>query len=189
MSAPRPGFIHPSAVIGEPPEWRDWTELTTIFAPDIASTAQVNAFVTIDAGIRNPTRIGEGTFLMAHVHIGHDCVLGADCELAAGVVLAGMVTVGDRVHLGVGACVRPEITIGHDVRIGAGAVVVADVPAGETWAGNPAKPLKSPWPGEGEIDKVHMAYERSLLLPEGQSELEQRQRAARRGWMGDLSHP
>ncbi len=45
--------------------------------------------------------------------------------------------------IGAGAVILPGVTIGAGAMIGAGAVVTKDVPAGETWAGNPARPLKS----------------------------------------------
>ena len=34
------------------------------------------------------------------------------------------------------------VQVGDDARIGMGAVVVTDVPAGEVWAGNPARPIR-----------------------------------------------
>ena len=43
--------------------------------------------------------------------------------------------------IGGGATILPGITIGEQALIGAGAVVTGDVPAGETWVGNPARPL------------------------------------------------
>ncbi len=43
--------------------------------------------------------------------------------------------------IGAGAVILPGITIGEGAIIGAGAVVTRDVPAGETWAGNPARKL------------------------------------------------
>ncbi len=78
---------------------------------------------------------------MKHVYIGHDVQIGTDCELAAGVVIGGHVKVGNGVRFGLNACVRPFIEIGDRSRIGAGAVVVKNVPAGEVWAGSPAKCL------------------------------------------------
>lgn len=41
--------------------------------------------------------------------------------------------------LGAGAIILPGLLIGAGATIGAGAVVTRDVPAGETWAGNPAR--------------------------------------------------
>jgi UDP-2-acetamido-3-amino-2,3-dideoxy-glucuronate N-acetyltransferase len=43
--------------------------------------------------------------------------------------------------IGAGAVILPGVTIGECATIGAGAVVTGDVPAGETWVGNPAKAL------------------------------------------------
>lgn len=43
--------------------------------------------------------------------------------------------------IGAGAVVIAGVTIGEGAMIGAGAVVTRDVPAGETWAGNPARKL------------------------------------------------
>lgn len=43
--------------------------------------------------------------------------------------------------IGAGAIILPGLTIGASGMIGAGAVVTKDVPAGETWAGNPAREL------------------------------------------------
>jgi acetyltransferase-like isoleucine patch superfamily enzyme len=109
--------------------------------PEIDETAQVNALVSVDAGLHEPTRIGARTLLMKHVHIGHDAQIGADCELAPGTVIGGHVTFGDRVRVGVNACVRPFINVGEGARIGAGAVVVKHVEPGDVVVGNPARPL------------------------------------------------
>jgi UDP-N-acetylglucosamine acyltransferase len=131
--------ISPLALIGEPPEMRGFEGPG--IAPEIAPDARLEAFVTVDAGVARATRVGARTWLLKKVHVGHDCEIGADCEIAVGTTLAGHCTIGDRVRIGVGVAVRPYITIGDDVRIGAGAVVVKDVPAGEVWAGNPARRL------------------------------------------------
>jgi acetyltransferase-like isoleucine patch superfamily enzyme len=44
--------------------------------------------------------------------------------------------------IGANATILPGITIGENAIIGAGAVVTKNIPAGETWVGNPARKLK-----------------------------------------------
>jgi UDP-3-O-[3-hydroxymyristoyl] glucosamine N-acyltransferase len=133
--------IHATAIIGDPPEHRDWKQGDPMHHPEIDDSAQINALVTVDAGLHEPTRVGARTLLMKHVHIGHDAVIGADCEIAPGTVIGGHVTMGDAVRVGVNACVRPFINVGTGARIGAGAVVVKDVEPGAVVVGNPARPL------------------------------------------------
>jgi len=49
------------------------------------------------------------------------------------------VTIGDDVHIGIGALVLKGVTIGEGAQILPGAVVTHDVPAGAVVAGNPAR--------------------------------------------------
>lgn len=44
--------------------------------------------------------------------------------------------------IGAGSTILPGLTIGENAMIGAGSVVTQDIPAGEMWAGNPAKFIK-----------------------------------------------
>jgi acyl-[acyl carrier protein]--UDP-N-acetylglucosamine O-acyltransferase len=135
------GGIHPTAQIGGNPEHRDWRPGDPALYPDIHKTARIEAFVSVDAGMKTPTHIGVGTWLLKHSHVGHDSWIGDDCELTPGVVIGGEVRIGNRVRIGIGSVVRPGVRIGDDARIGCGAVVVCDVPAGEIHVGNPAKKL------------------------------------------------
>jgi acyl-[acyl carrier protein]--UDP-N-acetylglucosamine O-acyltransferase len=140
--------IHPTAVIGDPPEHRDHRWNMPGLPPEIADTATIEAFCTIDAGVKEPTRIGERSWLMKGCHLGHDAQVGDDCELAPHTVLGGHVSLADGVRCGIGVLVRPFIKVGAGARLGAGAVVVKDVPAGEVWVGNPARRLRGAATGE-----------------------------------------
>lgn len=135
-------WVSPLAAIGNPPEHRDHRHKTSNHGVDISPSCLIEAFVTVDAGYFRPTRIGPNTWLMKKVHVGHDCLIGANCELAPNATLGGEVEVGNNVRVGLGAVVKPRVRIGHGARIGAGAVVVKDVPAGQTWVGNPAEEIK-----------------------------------------------
>lgn len=136
-------MTHHSARIGGRPEHRDWIwdPERPCIPPEVDPTAYIQPFVTVDAGCEGPTRIGARTLLLAKVHVGHDAQIGADCELAPGAVVCGHAKLGDRVRVGVNASILPFVTVGEGARIGAGAVVTKNVPAGETWVGNPARPI------------------------------------------------
>ena len=56
--------------------------------------------------------------------------------------MAGEITMGEQVHIAVGATVRDDLNIGDRAVIGAGAAAVKDVPADTTVVGVPAKPME-----------------------------------------------
>lgn len=147
-------MIHPTAIIGDPPEHRGWRFTPPWCAPVIASSAIIEALVTVDAGFFRPTKIGARTWLMKKVHVGHDALIGDDCEIAPLTSVGGEVEIGSRVKVGQGATFKPRVKIGHGAVIGMGAVVTKDVPAGEIWVGNPAHELKGAW--EQWWDELHL---------------------------------
>ncbi|MFG6382134.1 MAG: acyltransferase [Muribaculum sp.] len=55
---------------------------------------------------------------------------------------AGKVVIGKRVFIGMNTLIVNAVNIGDDAVIGAGSIVNRDIPAGEIWAGNPAKFIK-----------------------------------------------
>ena len=52
------------------------------------------------------------------------------------------VTIGKRVFIGANVTILKGVTIGDEAVVGAGSIVTKDIPAGEIWAGNPARFIK-----------------------------------------------
>ncbi|WP_339914489.1 UDP-3-O-(3-hydroxymyristoyl)glucosamine N-acyltransferase [uncultured Brevundimonas sp.] len=102
----------------------------------------VGANTCIDRGAYDDTVIGENTKIDNLVMIGHNCVIGRNCLMAAHTGISGSVTVGDNVMFGGKAGIGDHIRIGDGARVAGGAGVLADIPAGETWSGYPAKPIR-----------------------------------------------
>ncbi len=81
---------------------------------------------TADGG--GATRIGDDNWIMAYVHIAHDCIVGSHTIFANNATLAGHAEVGDWAILGGFVGVHQFCRIGAHAFIGMGALVNADVP-------------------------------------------------------------
>jgi len=102
----------------------------------------VGANSCIDRGAYDDTVVGENTKIDNLVMIAHNCVIGRNCLMAAFTGISGSCTVGDNVIFGGQAGIGDHIHIGEGARVAGGAGVLADIPAGETWSGYPAKPIR-----------------------------------------------
>ena len=90
-----------------------------------------------DAGV---TRVGSHNWVMAYVHIAHDCIVGDHTVMANNTTLAGHVEIGDHAILGGLTAVHQFCQIGAHVITGGGTIVYKDIPPYITAAGQPAKP-------------------------------------------------
>ena len=129
------------ASIGDIPQDRKYGGEPT--ATIIGDDNVIREYVSIHAGTaqdRGTTTIGNGNWLLAYVHIAHDCVVGDFTTFSNNAQLAGHVTIGDWVTMGGFAGVHQFVRIGAHAMIAAGAIVLQDVPPFVTAAGYPAKP-------------------------------------------------
>lgn len=102
----------------------------------------VGANSCIDRGAWDDTVVGENTKIDNQVQIAHNVHIGRNCVAAAHTGISGSTHIGDGVAFGGRAGVADHITIGSGAQIAAAAGVMKDIPAGETWGGYPAKPLR-----------------------------------------------
>lgn len=97
--------------------------------------------------------IGAHVAMMPGVVLTHDDVVGDFVTFGAGARLAGSVSVGPDAYLGSSAVVRERLEIGATAIVGMGAVVTTSIPAGQVWAGNPARFLRlvGEWTAVGSV--------------------------------------
>lgn len=105
---------------------------------EIADHVIIGAGCTIDRGVTDVTRIGKGTALDNHVHVGHDVLIGETCLFAAQVGIAGACTIGNNVTVWGQAGISSGLHIGDGATILAQSGVGENVPAGKTYFGSPA---------------------------------------------------
>lgn len=86
------------------------------------------------------TRIGDDNWLMAYVHVAHDCTVGSHTIFANKAQLAGHVEIGDWVILGGNADVYQFVRVGAHSIIGADVLVTLDVPPFAMVGGEPPGP-------------------------------------------------
>ena len=96
----------------------------------------LNTGTVQDAGV---TRIGDDNWIMAYVHIAHDCQLGSHTIIANAVQLGGHVHIGDWAFLGGLSGVHQFVRVGAHAMTGFQTRLSQDLPPYVTASGNPAQ--------------------------------------------------
>lgn len=117
--------------------------IVTLIHPDavIAEDVRIGKGSVIMAGtVINPgTVLGEGCIVNTCASVDHDCTVGDYVHIAVGAHLCGTVEIGEDTWIGAGAIVSNNLYVCPNCMIGAGAVVIRDIQDAATYVGVPAK--------------------------------------------------
>lgn len=133
--------IYQFSSIGEAPQDKKYDGEPTLL--EIGDRNTIREFCTFNRGTIQDigtTKLGNDNWVMAYVHIAHDCVIGNNCILANNAALAGHVIVGDWVICGGYSKIHQFCKIGDHAFLGFDSGLHQDVPPYVTVAQNPAKP-------------------------------------------------
>lgn len=133
--------VYPFASLGGDPQDKKYNGGDSRL--EIGDANTIREYCTINRGTAQGggvTRVGNGNWIMAYVHIAHDCVIGDSTVLANNASLAGHVHIQDCVALGGFALVHQFCAVGTHAFVAASALVLKDVPPFVMAAGNPARP-------------------------------------------------
>ncbi len=135
-----PGNVfHSGAVIGGVPQDKKYrgepTELIIGARNTFRECVTANVGTVQDGGV---TRIGDDNWIMAYVHIAHDCNVGNQVIMANCTQLAGHVDVGDWVILGGFTGIHQFCKVGAHAMTAISSVVLHDVPPYVMCSGNSA---------------------------------------------------
>jgi len=127
--------------LGEAPQDKKFKNEKTYLS--IGDRNTIREFCTFNVGTVDGgglTQVGNNNWLMAYVHIAHDCKLGNDIVLANNSSLAGHVEIDDFAILGGFTLVHQFCKIGAHIITAVGTIILKDIPPYIRAAGDNAKP-------------------------------------------------
>jgi UDP-N-acetylglucosamine acyltransferase len=127
--------------IGEVPQDKKYAGEPTRL--EIGDRNTIREFCTLNCGTAQDagvTRLGNDNWIMAYVHLAHDCQVGNHTIFANNAQLAGHVHIGDWVILGGFTGVHQFVRVGAHSMTAVGTVLLQDLPPYVMAAGNTAEP-------------------------------------------------
>jgi UDP-N-acetylglucosamine acyltransferase len=175
-------IAHHAAVGGAPQDMKYAGEPTRLL---IGDRNVIREFTTIHTGTTQDggeTTIGNDNWIMAYVHIAHDCHVGNHTVFSSNAQIAGHVVVGDWAILGGMSGVHQSVRIGAHSFLGGASALVQDLPPFVMAAGEKAQPhainiegLRRRGFTPGEISALRAAYrtvyKNGLSFEEAKAEL------------------
>jgi UDP-N-acetylglucosamine acyltransferase len=137
----RDNRIHAYAALGGEPQDKKYQGQPTRLV--IGDRNTVREFCTFNRGTvedGGETRIGDDNWIMAYVHIAHDCIVGNHTIFANAASLAGHCRIDDHAILGGFSLIHQFCQVGAHAFTAMGSVINRDVPPFVTVAGPYAEP-------------------------------------------------
>lgn len=128
--------------VGEAPQDKKFADERTVL--EIGDNNLIRENVTINRGTVQGggiTKIGNDNWIMAYVHIAHDCIVGNENILANNASLAGHVIINDFVILGGFTLISQFNSMGSYSFSAMGSVISRNVPPYVLVSGHMAKPI------------------------------------------------
>lgn len=138
-------LIHGSSVIGADgfgfaPGEGELAKIPQVGSVVIADDVEIGACATIDRGALEDTKVGKGTKLDSHIHIGHGTTLGENCIMCGLSGIAGSARLGNWVVMGGHAAINNKCVIPDGTQVGAVSAVTKSLTEPGTYMGFPAIP-------------------------------------------------
>lgn len=133
-------FAHFASIGGPPQDMKYRGEPTQLI---IGDRNTIREFTTIHTGTSQDlgiTRIGNDNWIMAYVHIAHDCQVGNHTIFSSNAQIAGHVLVDDWAIMGGMSGVHQFVRIGQHAMLGGASALVQDIPPFVIAAGDKASP-------------------------------------------------
>lgn len=111
---------------------------------EIGDGNMVREYVTINTGTVQDvgvTRVGNDNWIMAYVHIAHDCQIANHTIIANNVQLAGHIHIDDWAIIGGSSAMHQFVRIGAHTMIGGTSSIRQDIPPYILGAGDPFRPV------------------------------------------------
>ena len=118
------------------------TEFPQMGGVIIGDNCYLGGGIHVASGSLSDTIIEDGCKINGLCFIGSNDHLHQNVWITGSTMLAGSVVVGENTNIFSKVVVRDWTQIGESVTIGMGSVVTKDIPAGETWFGNPAHKME-----------------------------------------------
>lgn len=156
---------------------------------EIGDNNMFREYVTLNTGTVQDvgvTRLGSNNWVMAYVHVAHDCQIGSHTILANGVQMGGHVHVGDWAIVGGLAAIHQFGKVGAHAMVGGSSALHMDVPPYVMGSGNPCVPVGinveglkrrgfAPEAISAIRDAYKILYRRGLPLDEAKTQIQNKQ--------------